>query len=92
MAVDNVLESLVEKGMSKEDLHERKQRKQHWEAHAAAINAKMKSLFRHGSHHGPQSGAMPPYYGHHVPHAAMNWEAFAAMHGKLHNSHNPKPW
>ena len=87
MAVDNVLESLVEKGMSKEDLQERKQRKQHWEARAATINARMKSLFRHGSHHAPQSGHMPTYHGHHAPHAAMNWEAFAAMHGKIYDSH-----
>lgn len=80
MAVDNVLESLVERGMSKEDLQERKQRKQHWESHAAAINGKMQNLFRHGGHHGHQPY---PYRRHHAPHAAMNWEAFAAMQGEL---------
>ena len=79
MAVDNVLESLVEKGMSKEDLQERKQRKQHWEAHAAGINSKMKHLFWHGGHRPPQG----PFHGHQVPNGAMNWEAMVAMHGKM---------
>lgn len=80
MAVDNVLDSLVEKGMSAEELQERRQRKQHWESHAAAINAKMKGLFRHGAP-GPNGMAQR---GHHMPQhgAMMNWEAFAAMHGE----------
>lgn len=83
MAVDNVLESLVEKGMSKEDLQERKQRKQHWEAHAAVINSKMKHLFRHGGHRLPH-GYAPPLYGHQATNGAMNWEALAAMQqGKM---------
>ena len=80
MAVDNVLDSLVEKGMSAEELQERRQRKQHWESHAAAINAKMQGLFRHGA---PGLNGMAQR-GHHMPQhgAMMNWEAFAAMHGE----------
>ena len=78
MAVDNVLESLVEKGMSKEDLQERKQRKQHWEVHAAVINSKMKHLFRHGGHR-PSHGLPAPFHGHQTANGAMNWEAMVAM-------------
>ena len=89
MAVDNVLESLVEKGMSKEDLQERKQRKQHWDAHAAAINAKLTNLFRHGGRGNIHAPFVPPYHGQNAPHGAMNWEAFAALHGKSVDTHPP---
>lgn len=71
MAVDNVLESLVEKGMSKEDLQERKQRRQHWEAHAGVINLKMKTLFQHHAHRAPHAA----FHGYQL----MEREAFAAM-------------
>ncbi len=80
MAVDNVLESLVEKGMSAEELQERKQRKQHWDQTAAVVNAKMKSLFR--------QGALAPHAmahrGHQVAQhgAVMPWEDFAAAAGE----------
>ena len=46
IAVDNILETLVEKNMSAEDLQQRQQRKQHWQSHAASIDAKMKGLFQ----------------------------------------------
>ncbi|DBA77531.1 hypothetical protein WJX77_000814 [Trebouxia sp. C0004] len=80
MAVDNVLESLVEKGMSAEELQERKQRRQHWDQNAAVVNAKMKTLFRQGvlaphamAHRGHQGGTMLP------------WEDLAAAAGvQLH--------
>ena len=79
MAVDNVLESLVEKGMSAEELQERKQRKQHWDQNAAVVNAKLKSLFRQGAPH-----AMA-HHGHHAAqHVAgmLPWEEFAAAAGE----------
>ncbi len=79
MAVDNVLESLVEKGMSAEELQERKQRKQHWDQNAAVVNAKMKSLFRQGAPH-----AMA-HRGHQAAqHVAgmLPWEDFAAAAGE----------
>ena len=83
MAVDNVLESLIEKGMSKDDLQERKQRKQHWEAHAVNINSKMKHLFRHGGQR-PPHGYSAPFHGHQAPNGAINWEVYAAMQqGKM---------
>ncbi|KAL3144819.1 hypothetical protein ABBQ38_001928 [Trebouxia sp. C0009 RCD-2024] len=72
MAVDNVLESLVEKGMSKEDLQERKQRRQHWEAHAGVINSRMKNLFQHNGLRAPHA---PPFRGYPL----MDREALAAM-------------
>ena len=82
--MDNVLESLVEKGMSEEDLQERKQRRQHWEAHAAVINSKMKLLFRHGGHRPPHAYLPNPFHGHQAPNPAMDWEALAAMQqGKM---------
>lgn len=77
MAVDNVLESVVEKGMSKEELQERKQRKQHWDAHAAVINSNMKHLFRHGGNRPPHG--FPAPFGQQGHSAALNWEALAAM-------------
>ena len=46
IAVDNILETLVEKTMSAEDLQHRQQRKQHWQSRAASIEAKMKGLFQ----------------------------------------------
>ncbi len=80
MAVDNVLESLVEKGMSAEELQERKQRKQQWESNAAAINARMKGLFRHGGH----AAHSTAHRSHQMAQAAamMNWDALATMHGE----------
>lgn len=77
MAVDNVLESVVEKGMSKEELQERKQRKQHWDARAAVINSNMKHLFRHGGNRPPHG--FPAPFGQQGHSAALNWEALAAM-------------
>ncbi|DBA95401.1 TPA: hypothetical protein ACH3X3_013276 [Trebouxia sp. C0006] len=82
MAVDNVLESLVEKGMSAEELQERKQRKQHWDQNAAVVNAKLKSLFRQGAPH-----AMAHHGRHAAQHVAgmLPWEEFAAAAGvQLH--------
>ena len=75
MAVDNVLESLVEKGMSAEELQERKQRKQHWDQNAAVVNAKMKSLFRQGALHRGHQAAQ------HVA-GMLPWEEFAAAAGE----------
>ena len=79
MAVDNVLESLVEKGMSAEELQERKQRKQHWDQNAAVINAKMKSLFRQVA---PHAMAQRDHQIAQRGVGMMPWEDFAAAAGE----------
>lgn len=87
MGVDNVLESIVEKGMSAEELQERKERQQHWESHAPTINARMKGLFQQAGPSGHQQG----YRGHQMAHpgAMMHIEALAAMHGEPSLLHAP---
>lgn len=58
--MDNVLESLVEKTMSPEELEERKARKKSWEANATQINNQMKQVFRSGANMaGVLGGRMP---------------------------------
>lgn len=62
IAVDNVLESLVEKTMTPDELQERRRKKQNWEANSAQISNRMKNVFR-----GP---AMPR-----VPVHRAGWQA-----------------
>lgn len=61
IAVDNVLESLVEKTMTPQELQERKQRKKSWEAQSAQINNRMKNVFRGPAL--PMHGVYGPRYG-----------------------------
>ena len=78
IAVDNVLESLVEKTMTPQELQERKQRKKSWEAKSVQINNRMKNVFRGSAP--PMHGMHGPRYGGRDPQVAA--EAFqAAMSG-----------
>ena len=91
IAVDNVIETVLEKSMSVEELQIRQKRKQHWQTHGTAITARMKGMFQQEAPAGNCPARARWYqqawHAQQALGAMPNMQAAAAMramHGKSH--------